>query len=162
MSSTPSTGIVVGDAFAFFGFLLLCVFELFVNTSLTDLESDLVAAKDLCDQLNPLFLPVSIAHFMFTLLLLLCGKWVQVLVQIPLIVYHFRLFQRQKMYLDFMSIRRADELKIQFKKHYVELGCYLLEFLWAFVTFVSSLLFQLMYIFSFDSFIIDLVHRLSK
>lgn len=144
-----STWLVVGDAFTFFGFLLLCLWELFVVTSLSDLESDILPAKDLCEQLNPFFVPVYVAHFFVSLLALICGKYVQFIVQLPVIVFHARQYLRKKVKLDFMSIRRSDELKRQFQIHYIFIATNVIAFLWSFVTFAvfNSIMF-ILYFFS--------------
>ena len=132
-----SAWLVIGDGLSFFIYLVLVVWELFVSTSLNDLESDIIAAKDLCDQLNPFILPAYMLHAGVCLLILCCNKWFLFLLQIPVLVIHIQKYRKKKIRLDFMSVRRADVLEDLFKYHYAHVAFYLLGFLWTFIAFAN-------------------------
>ena len=132
--------VLIGDSLVFLGFVVFCVYELFVLISLSDLESDLIAAKDFSDQLNPFVLPVYAAHIFVALLALICGKWGQFLFEIPFMLIHYRNYKTSKYRFDFLILRRPEELKKQNKEHAFELVNYLTLFIWSFVGFVLILL----------------------
>ena len=132
-----TTLLVVGDGISFLSLLFLAFWELFVVTSLLDLKQDLISAKDMCDRVNKYFSTFYIMHFLTAFIILLDGKWVQFLFQIPLIVITVRRIISKDIFLNYLSIRRTDELDASFRLHCFYIGYYGIGFLFAFVLFVS-------------------------
>ena len=132
-----STLLVITDGLSFMSLLVLAFFELYVVTNLLDLRQDYVSAKDMCDRLNPMFLPAYICHMIVTGVLLISGKWVQFLYELPLLLIIARRIFAGKLNFEYLSIRRTDELNQMFKLHCVFIGYYAIGFLFAFVVFAS-------------------------
>ena len=154
-----SIGVVVGDSISFLGYIVLCVFQLFILITFTDLEADMVAAKDVTDQINPFVMPAYLFHFFLTVLALTCGKYVQFIFQLVPLLYHIQLYSTQKHHLDFLIIRRSDELKKQTSITSIELVNYICMFIWCFVRFLHHIpnifisIYIFMYILTLSTFI---------
>ncbi|KAH7828886.1 putative protein cornichon [Monocercomonoides exilis] len=134
-----TTGVVVAGGFIFFIFLLLCFWELYITTTLGDLEADAISAKDLCDQINPFLLPEYVIHAVITLFLLFIRKWIFALFNICLVAFNFRQLYKKKHLFDCMELRRNDVLNQQKKMHYLKLGFFVVCFIWSLISFIVDL-----------------------
>ncbi|WBW73354.1 cornichon family protein Erv14 [Schizosaccharomyces osmophilus] len=72
----------------------------------SDLEMDYINPIDLCNKLNQYIIPEILTHTGMTLLLLLAGKWVLVLFNLPLIVFHVNQIIHKTHVLDATEIFR--------------------------------------------------------
>ena len=156
-----STALVLADGFSFMSLLVLAFIELYVVTNLLDLKQDYISAKDMCDRINPMLLPTYVYHIIVTVMILLSGKWVQFLFELPLLFIIVRRVLTEKIKFDYLSIRRTDELNQMFKLHCVFIGYYAVGFIFAFVVFDSSTFNYAYFLLSY-SFLIDLIRRIEN
>ncbi|KAK2960391.1 putative protein cornichon [Blattamonas nauphoetae] len=130
---------IIMEGITFFIFLLICFYDLYAITSLGDLESDIIASKDLCDTLNPFFYPVLGAHIAGSFLSILSRRPLAFILTIPGIVYYVYKIINHRQKLDFTQIRRADELHRELRQHYFLLAYYVVLFLLFIVLFLVDL-----------------------
>jgi len=72
---------LISDAFLIF-------FSIFHVVAFDELKTDYKNPIEQCKSLNPLVLPEYFLHGFFTLLFLLCGQWVSLIINLPLLAYH--------------------------------------------------------------------------
>ena len=155
-----STSRVVSEAFTSLSFVGLILWEFFISMNLWDLGHDSMSAKDICDVINPYVIPMYLFHFVVSLILLFLGRWVQFLIQLPIIILHFRLFIRKRAHLDPLTIRRRDTWRPIFLRHCILTGYHLLGFIISFSTFVLAILLFRTHRIHLYRFLIDLVRKL--
>lgn len=93
--------------------------------TISDYESDYCSSTEVCPRLNPFVMPEYIAHWFLTLLFLLCGSWVAAFLNLPLSVYHFHRFRRDKHLYEATEVYRVAK---EDNSNSVKLGFYLLSF----------------------------------
>ncbi|KAK2942360.1 putative protein cornichon [Blattamonas nauphoetae] len=121
---------------------LICLFmEIFTITSLDDLQSDMIASKDLCDQLNPLFIPMLIIRAVGSVLSLVFTRFITTLTTLPLLGYMIYKFVTKRHRLDFTQIRRNDVLNKEKTKQYIFIATDIVVFLMFFILFIVDLVF---------------------
>lgn len=72
---------LIGDAFLIF----LSVYHVI---AFDELKTDFKNPIEHCKLMNPLVLPEYAIHFIMTLVFLLCGEWITVIINIPLLAYN--------------------------------------------------------------------------
>ncbi|KAF8773712.1 Protein cornichon like protein [Argiope bruennichi] len=77
----------------------LIFFAVFHVIAFDELKSDYKNPIDQCNSLNPLVLPEYFLHLFYTLLFLFAFEWVTVLLNVPLIIYHFQRVWLSKFFL---------------------------------------------------------------
>lgn len=78
---------IIGDAFLTF----LSVYHVI---AFDELKTDFKNPIDHCKMMNPLVLPEYGLHFIMTLIFFLCGEWMTVAINLPLLAYNLnRLYQ---------------------------------------------------------------------
>ncbi|XP_013183058.1 protein cornichon [Amyelois transitella] len=117
---------LIVDAFLIF-------FSIFHVIAFDELKTDYKNPIDQCNSLNPLVLPEYLLHLLINVLFLLSGEWFSLLINIPLILYHFhRYYNRPVMsgpgLYDPTSIMNADVLTICQREGWIKLAFYLLSF----------------------------------
>lgn len=127
---------ILADGIISVAFVVLGLWEFFVAISIYDVGHDRMSPKDLAKTVNHLILPMYMVHFITCLFILLTGKWIQFLLQVPLLIYHLKLYLSKKAKIDSLTIRRTDTWKKVFFAHTIETGYYTVAFLISFVMFV--------------------------
>lgn len=135
---------LVGDAFLIF----LLVFHVI---SFDELKTDFKNPIEHCKTLNPLVLPEYALQLLMTIFFLLCGEWITVLINLPLLAYHIyrlqkspiraKLFNIVKIGLyDPTSIMNSDQMSRAIKEGWIKLIFYLFCFFYYIYGLVSSLI----------------------
>lgn len=136
MATTTFT-VVLGGV-SFFCYLILAMWELFVVTSLVDLRRDTISSKDLSEELNHLFIRFYIFHIFAASIQLANDKWIEFLFEVPLILLHCKQYFTNKIKMDWLQIKRNDELHKTLIFHLFHLVYYSFAFITGFIMFEFS------------------------
>lgn len=137
---------LIGDAFLIF----LSVYHVI---AFDELKTDFKNPIDHCKLMNPLVLPEYVIHLFMTVIFLMCGEWITVLINIPLLAYNVnRLYQvyvkspRSKSFIDRVSniydptsIMNSDQLARATKEGWIKLFFNLFGFFYYIYGLISTL-----------------------
>lgn len=138
---------LIGDA-------LLIFLSVYHVIAFDELKTDFKNPIDHCKLMNPLVLPEYAIHLFMTTLFLLCGEWITVIINLPLLAYNInRLYQvyvkapRSKSFLDRISgiydptsIMNSDQLARATKEGWIKLFFNLFGFFYYIYGLISTLI----------------------
>lgn len=137
---------LIGDAFLIF----LSVYHVI---AFDELKTDFKNPIEHCKLMNPLVLPEYAIHLFMTVVFLLCGEWITVMINIPLLAYNInRLYQvfvkspRSRPFFDRIStvydptnIMNSDQLAKATKEGWIKLFFNLFGFFYYIYGLISTL-----------------------
>lgn len=91
-----------------------------------DLECDYINPIELCNKLNPYFLPEAVLHAFLASLFLINGYWFVFLLNLPVLAYNVRKFINKNNTLDATEIFRT--LSKHKKESFLKLGFHIMAF----------------------------------
>ncbi|CAI5758225.1 unnamed protein product [Candida verbasci] len=100
--------------------------QVFFTIMYSDLECDYINPIELCNKLNPWFIPEAALHGFITILFLINGYWFCFLLNLPLFAYNVNKFYNKNHLLDATEIFRT--LSKHKKESFLKLGFHLLMF----------------------------------
>lgn len=100
--------------------------QVFFTIMYSDLECDYINPIELCNKLNPWFLPEAAIHGSLSILFLVNGYWFVFLLNLPLLAFNVNKFLNKNHLLDATEIFRT--LSKHKKESFIKLGCHLLFF----------------------------------
>ncbi|CCE82256.1 Piso0_001973 [Millerozyma farinosa CBS 7064] len=100
--------------------------QVFFTIMYSDLECDYINPIELCNKLNPWFIPEAGLHAVLSLLFLVNGYWFMFLLNLPLLAFNVRKFLNNNHLLDATEIFRT--LSKHKKESFIKLGFHLLMF----------------------------------
>lgn len=137
---------LIGDAFLIF----LSVYHVI---AFDELNTDFKNPIEHCKLMNPLVLPEYMIHFVMTAIFLLCGEWITVLINLPLLVYNinrlYKVYSRSPVSKPFIdrisniydptSIMNADQLARATREGWIKLFFNLFGFFYYIYGLISTL-----------------------
>ncbi|KAH9424588.1 protein cornichon [Dermatophagoides pteronyssinus] len=111
----------------------LIFFSVFHVIAFDELKNDFKNPITQCNTLNPLVLPEFGIHIFFNILFLICGEWLTLIINAPLIAYHIHRYMNRPVMsspglYDPTTIMNADQLSRATKEGWGKLAFYLLSF----------------------------------
>lgn len=103
----------------------------------SDLECDYINPIELCNKLNPWFVPEASLHGFLTILFLLKGHWFSILMNLSLLIYNLNKYIKQDYLLDATEIFRT--LSKHKKESLIKLGFYVIMFFYYLYRMIISL-----------------------
>lgn len=100
--------------------------QVFFTIMYSDLECDYINPIELCNKLNPFFIPEAGLHGFITALFLVNGYWFSFLLNLPLAAYNVNKVLKKNHLLDATEIFRT--LSKHKKESFIKLGFHLLMF----------------------------------
>ena len=100
--------------------------QVFFTIMYSDLECDYINPIELCNKLNPYFLPEAALQGFLAILFLVNGFWFPFLLNLPLLAYNVRKFMNKNHLLDATEIFRT--LSKHKKESFMKLGFHLIMF----------------------------------
>ena len=93
------------------GWLALFVFlgadlgmNMYMLVCLTDLQNDFMNPHDTANRINKLVVPEVLFHAVVMLVLVMMRRWGLVLVNVPMVLFSFRMYSRKEIYVDVTEI----------------------------------------------------------
>lgn len=137
---------LIGDAFLIF----LSVYHVI---AFDELKTDFKNPIDHCKLMNPLVLPEYAIHLVLTMIFLLCGEWITVIINLPLLAYNInRIYQvyskspksrpfleRISCIYDPTSIMNSDQISRATREGWIKLFFSLFCFLYYIYGLISTL-----------------------
>lgn len=93
------------------GALLFC--SVYTLLLYADLNADFINPIDLCQYVNRLIVPEYFGHLLLTLLILSRGFLVPTLLNVPLMLFHFRQYLDRRHFLDCTTIYNEKDRRIK-------------------------------------------------
>ncbi|CAK7892118.1 ER-derived vesicles protein Erv14p [[Candida] anglica] len=100
--------------------------QVFFTIMYSDLECDYINPIELCNKLNPWFIPEAGLHAFITVLFLVNGYWFPFLLNLPLLAYNVNKYLKKNHMLDATEIFRT--LSKHKSESFTKLGFHLLMF----------------------------------
>lgn len=100
--------------------------QVFFTIMYSDLECDYINPIELCNKLNPWFIPEAGVHGFLTMLFLVNGYWFVFLLNLPLFAFNVNKYLKKNHLLDATEIFRT--LSKHKKESFIKLGFHLLLF----------------------------------
>lgn len=100
--------------------------QVFFTIMYSDLECDYINPIELCNKLNPWFIPEGGLHAVLSALFLVNGYWFVFLLNLPLLAFNVNKFLNKNHLLDATEIFRT--LSKHKKESFIKLGFHLLMF----------------------------------
>ncbi|XP_015520057.1 protein cornichon [Neodiprion pinetum] len=123
----------------------LIFFSIFHVIAFDELKTEYKNPIDQCNSLNPLVVPEYLLHVFFNVLFLIAGEWFSLILNLPLLVYHFLRFRNRPVMselglYDPTTIMNASDLTRCQREGWVKLAFYLLSFFYYLYGMISSLI----------------------
>jgi hypothetical protein len=112
--------------------------QVFFTIMYSDLECDYINPIELCNKLNPWFLPEAALHGLTAVLFLVYGFWFPFLLNLPLLAYNVNKFVKKNQLLDATEIFRT--LSKHKKESFIKLGFHLLMFFFYLYRMIMALI----------------------
>ncbi|KAH7828319.1 putative Cornichon protein [Monocercomonoides exilis] len=131
--------LVFSVAFTSVLYMILCFLQLYIWSSLNDLEGDIVVPSDVCRQLNPAYITTLILHLLAMVVSIVSKRWLSLVISLPVAALNVYKLWKKSFFLNEETVRRTATLH----EHTVYCGKRLKYYIILFALSASTFVFDL-------------------